>query len=300
MKWTAYVREPRRFFAGVAKRMPLGFLNDEQYLRFIYRLRTGERLDLDDPQTYNEKLQWMKLYDRRPEYTVMVDKYAAKQWVEERIGSQYIIPTLGVWEHFDQIDLDGLPDQFVLKCTHDSGGLVIVKDKSKLDREAARRKLEKCLRRNYYDIVREWAYKDVPPRIIAEQYMTDESGRELKDYKVFTFDGVPRLIQVDYDRFSDHKRNLYTPQWRFVDAEIDYPNDPAREIPAPQKLEEMLTLAAELAKGYPHIRVDFYSIRDRIYFGELTLYHGAGLETFRPPEFGRTVGAWMKLPEKNR
>lgn len=297
MKSIYYIKEPGRLVAAVVKRLPLRFLEDKTYCSLIYRLRTGKKMDWDTPKTYNQKLQWIKLYDHRPEYTVMVDKCAAKQWVAKRIGEQYIIPTLGVWQHFDEIDFDTLPDQFVLKCTHDSGGLVIVKDKKTLDKKAAKRKLEKCLRKNYYYFNREWAYKGVPPRIIAEKYMVDETGTDLKDYKVFTFDGQPKLIQVDFDRFTNHRRNLYTPQWQYIDAEIDYPADPKVKIAPPQKLDEMLKLAHKLSVGYPHIRVDFYSIREHIYFGELTLYHGGGLETFRPEEFGKTLGDWLILPE---
>lgn len=279
-----------------SKQELLNFLPDRTYLKLIYRRRMGGRLNLTSPQTFNEKLQWLKLYDRNPEYTTMVDKYAAKKWVANRIGEEYIIPTLGVWEHFDDIDFDTLPNQFVLKCTHDSGGLVIVKDKSKLDKKFAKQKIEHCLKRNYYWAGREWPYKNVPPRIIAEKYMTDESGIELKDYKIFNFEGEPKLIEVDYDCFVEHKRNLYTTDWQYIEAAIQYPTDPNHQIDRPKQLEKMLELARKLSEGIPHVRTDFYCIDDRIYLGELTFYHGSGFEKFDPESLGEEMGKWLKLP----
>ncbi len=278
-------------FHGFYHNMP-----DDVYLRKLFESRLGEKLHLEDPITFNEKLQWLKLYDRNPEYTTMVDKYAAKKWVADRIGEEYIIPTLGVWKHFDDIDFDTLPNQFVLKCTHDSGGLVIVKDKSKLDKRSAKKKLEKSLKRNFYWVGREWPYKNVPPRIIAEKYMTDESGIELKDYKIFNFNGEPKLIQVDYDRFVEHKRNLYTTDWQYIEAAINYPTDPNHQINRPKQLEKMLDLARKLSDGIPHVRTDFYCIDDRIYFGELTFYHASGFAWFKPESFNQEMGEWLKLP----
>ena len=292
-KW---YKDPRYVMAGIAKHLPLHWMKDETYLRLIYRIRFGNKLDLDAPKTFNEKLQWLKLHDRRPEYTIMVDKYAVKKWVTDRIGEQYVIPTLGVWEHFDEIDFDALPDRFVLKCTHDSGGVVIVKDKNCFDKKTAKRKIEKCLKRNFYYLGREWPYKNVPPRIIAEPYLTDESEVELKDYKIFNFDGMPHLIQVDYDRFTLHKRNLYSTDWKYIEAAIQYPTDPDHMIAEPQKLDEMLELAHKLSEGFPHVRTDFYNIEGRILFGELTLNHGSGFERFTPPELALSMGQWLTLP----
>lgn len=271
--------------------------SDEKFLKKKYYLTTGEKLDLDHPKTFNEKLQWLKLHDRKPIYTTMVDKYAAKEYVAKKVGEQYIIPTLGVYRHFDEIDFQKLPHQFVLKCTHDSGGIVIVKDKAKMDKRAARKRLENSLKRNYYYQGREWPYKNVPPRIIAEKYMVDESGMELKDYKFFCFNGEPKLVQVDFGRFDVHKRNLYTPEWEYIDASIKFPNDPTIQIPRPAKLEKMLEIAAVLSEGIAQVRVDLYSIRDEIYFGELTMYHGGGMEKFTPEELGIKMGTWIKLPQ---
>lgn len=271
---------------------------DKQYLKLMYWARTGRKLNLENPKTFNEKLQWMKLYYHRPEYSMMVDKYEVKKYVAGLIGEEYIIPTIGVWDHFDDIDFDTLPDQFVLKCTHDSGGLVICTDKKHLDMENAKRKIEKSLASNYFFHGREWPYKNVKPRIIAEKYMTDESGVELKDYKVFNFDGVPKIIQVDYDRFIGHKRNLYTTDWEYINAEIEFPTDADHIIEKPQKLEEMLMLARKLSAGMPHVRTDFYSIKDRLYFGELTFCHGSGFEHFVPDSFETEMGEVFKLPKQ--
>ena len=274
------------------KLVPAGII-----LKRRYKKRFGRDLNLKDPKTFNEKLQWLKLHDRQPIYTKMVDKYEAKKLVASMVGEQYIIPTLGVWNKFDDIDFDGLPDRFVLKCTHDSGSVVICKDKKTFDVDNARKILEAGLKENFYWYGREWPYKNVPRRIIAEKYMEDESGYELKDYKVFCFDGEPKMIQVDYDRFTGHKRNLYTTDWEFINATIEYPNDENHEIERPLGLDTMLDIARKITKGIPHVRADFYSIGSDIYFGELTFYHGGGFEVFTPREFEITMGDWITLPK---
>lgn len=272
-------------------------VSDKWYLEKLFFRATGCKLDLKNPRTFNEKLQWLKLYDRKPEYTQMVDKYEVKKLVAQKIGEEYIIPTLGVWEKFDRIDFDRLPQQFVLKCTHDSGSVIVVKDKSQFDRKAAKKKLDSALKRNFYYWGREWPYKNVKPRIIAEKYMTDESGTELKDYKIFNFDGKPEFIQVDYNRFVEHRRNLYSTDWKYMEKAIQYATDPSVQIQKPQKLDEMLDLAKKLSAGIPHVRTDFYSIDGgKIYFGELTFYHGSGFEKFDPEEFGVECGNMIKLP----
>lgn len=197
-KVSDYLKNPYRVLLPLAARGYLKTMPDEKYLKLMFRARMGKKLNLDEPQTFNEKLQWLKLYNRKPEYTRMVDKYEAKAYVAERIGAEHIIPTLGIWNSFDEIDFNKLPMQFVLKCTHDSGGLVICKDKEKLDIKAAREKIEKSLKNSYYDWGREWPYKDVKPRIIAEQYMADN----LRDYKLFCFDSIPRMTLVCSERFT--------------------------------------------------------------------------------------------------
>lgn len=270
--------------------------SDEKFLKKKYRIVTGKELNLECPESFNEKLQWLKLHDRKRCYTTMVDKYAVKDYVAGKVGEKYIIPTFGVWERFEDIDFNKLPKQFALKCTHDSGGVVICKDKEKLDMRHAKRILSSSLKRNYFYKGREWPYLNVSPRIIAEQYMVDESEKELKDYKLFCFDGEPKLIQVDFGRFDVHRRNLYTTDWEYIDASIKYPKDPSTQIPRPARLKEMLEVAEKLAEGIPHVRVDLYSIKEKIYFGELTMYHGGGMEKFTPEELGKRMGGWIKLP----
>ena len=269
------------------------------YLRLKYRLAMGKRLELKSPKTYNEKLQWLKLHDRKPVYTDMVDKYEAKRFVSERIGEEYVIPTYGVWDSFDDIDLDALPEQFVLKCTHDSGGLVIVKDKSALDVAAARAKIEKCLRRNFYYSGREWPYKNVKPRIIAEAYMEDTETAELRDYKFFCFDGTVRALFIASERQKEGEETKFD----FFDADYNHlpvkNGHPNADVPPrrPVNFEKMKELAEKLSAGVPHLRVDFYEVDGRIYFGELTFSHWSGMVPFEPAEWDRTFGDWITLPD---
>lgn len=223
---------------------------DENYLKHYYKANLGRELNLDNPTTFSEKLQWLKLHDRNPIYVKMVDKEKAKEYAASIIGDKYLIKTYGVWNSFEDINFSELPHEYVLKCTHDSGSVVIVNDRNRLNYRKAKRKLEKGLNHCYFYEGREWAYKKVVPRIIAEQYMEDESGYELKDYKIFNFHGEPKLIQVDFDRFSDHKRNLYDTNWNKLNVELLYPSSP-RIIEKPGKLDEMLMLAKRLSANIP-------------------------------------------------
>lgn len=286
----------------VAKHGGYKHLSDEDFLKKMYYARMGKRLDLNNPQTYNEKLQWLKLYDRKPEYTKLVDKYEVKKFVVDRIGKEHVIPTLGVWDSFEQIDFDSLPKQFVLKCTHDSGGLFICTDKDKLDIEVARKKINQSLRRNFYYFGREWPYKNVKPRIIAEKYMVDESGYELKDYKFFCFDGVPKALFIATDRQlkdEDTKFDFYDAEFNHIPVVNGHPNA-YKEIKKPESFEEMKRLASILSVNIPHVRVDLYDINGHIYFGELTFYHFSGMVPFEPDEWDYTFGSWINLPNKKR
>lgn len=273
---------------------------DPLYVRLAYFRRMKKFPNLKNPKTFNEKLQWLKLYNRNPEHTRIVDKYEAKQYIAERIGEEYIIPTLGVWNNFDEIDFDSLPEQFVLKCTHDSGGLVICRDKSELDLAAARKKIEASLKTNYYWHSREWPYKNVIPRILAEQYMIDESGTQLKDYKIFCFNGQPYCIQVDFDRFTEHKKNLYTLDWELLEFSFNYPAHPEVEIAKPPVLDKMLELARVLSAGEPYVRVDFYCIDGKPYVGEITFFPASGYGKFVPEKYDTILGEKIQLPKNNR
>ena len=255
-------------------------------------------MNLDNPKTYNEKLQWLKLYYRNPEYTPMVDKAEAKQYVSSIIGEEHIIPTLAVYDKVEDIDFDSLPNQFVLKCTHDSGGIVICTDKNKLDKKEAIKKLRKGLKKNYYYRNREWPYKNVKPRIIAEQYMSDAEG-ELKDYKFFCFNGVPEFMFIASDRFNkqeDTKFDFFDMDFNHLPFTNGHPNA-TKQIEKPAGFEEMKRLAAILSKDMPHVRVDFYDINGKIYFGELTFFHWSGFTPFRPIEWDYKFGEKIILPK---
>lgn len=288
---------------AIAKLMALGFfygLPDKPYLQLQFWARMNRPLNLKNPQTFNEKLQWLKLYDRRPEYTTMVDKYEAKKYVADRIGEEYIIPTLGVWERFEDIDFASLPEQFVLKCTHDSGGLVICRDKKQLNLAAAQKVLNDSLRNRYYLFGREWPYKNVKPRIMAEKYMSDrgqqtDSG-ELTDYKFMCFHGTVENIFTVTERYSsDLKVTFFDRAWNRLPFERHYPTS-SKEIAKPQNLEAMIILAEELSKGIPFLRVDFYEVAGKIYFGELTFFPGSGMEEFNPEAWDLKLGQLIELP----
>lgn len=272
---------------------------DELYLRLKFYFIFGRRLNLDNPQTYNEKLQWLKLHDQHPEYTKMVDKIEAKRYVASVIGNEYIIPTLKTYDSIDEVDFDELPRQFVLKCTHDSGGVVVCKDKDKLDKQKALKKLSKSLSENFNYQTREYPYKNVKPRIIAEQYMEDESGYELKDYKIFCFDGEPKLSFVASDRQKedeDTKFDFFDINWNHLPVVNGHPLS-THAIAKPKNYTKMLELAAKLAKGIPHVRVDLYNINGKIYFGEMTFFHWSGFMPFIPEEWDYTFGSYLHLPK---
>ena len=290
-----------RLLDALSRRQLLNWVPDGLYLKLFYQFRTGKKLNLKNPQTFNEKLQWLKIYDRKPEYTTMVDKYLAKDYVASIIGKEHIIPTLGVWDKFDDINFDELPHQFVLKCTHDSGGLVIVTDKTKLDRNAAKNKIEKSLRRNFYWGTREWPYKNVKPRIIAEKYIenesakeygTDVSKKELIDYKFYCFHGEPRFFYISKG-LENHKTasiSFVTNEWKFAPfRRSDYkPFDVLP--PKPERLEQMLEMARQLSRNHIFLRVDLYEVNSQLYFSELTFTPSGGVMTFEPDDWYLKLG----------
>lgn len=271
---------------------------DELFLKLKFRLVMGQKLDLDNPKTFNEKLQWLKLYNRKPEYTTMVDKYAVKGYVADIIGQEHIIPTLGVWNSVDEIDWDVLPNQFVLKTTHGGGGsgVIICKDKATFDKDKAKQQLQNSLNSDIYINFREWPYKDVPRCIIAEKYMLDESGYELKDYKFFCFNGRVECFKVDFDRFTSHKANYYDrnatllPFWETV-----CPADHSKIFDKPKHFNKMIEYAEILSKNIPFVRIDFYNINGKIYFGEITFFPAAGMGKFEPEEWDIILGKWLNI-----
>lgn len=272
---------------------------DKLYLKMFYRYRMGKNLNINNPQTFNEKLQWLKLYDRNPEYSKMVDKYEVKQYVASIIGEEYIIPTIGIYDKFEDINFDELPKQFVMKCTHDSGGLVICKDKKDLDINEVKNKIEVFLKRKYFYHGREWPYKNVKPRIIIEQYMKEEHKEELTDYKFMCFNGKVKCSFTCLNRNSPNGLNVdfYDINWNKMPFERYYKNSNI-VLEKPKNYEKMIELAEKLSKNIPFVRVDFYEINNKLYFGELTFYPGCGCESFQPEEYDRILGEWIRLPSK--
>ncbi len=292
---------PRRILLFFLEKVGIRKMNDEDYAHIIYEFKFGRKINLDNPMTFNEKIQWLKLNDRNPQYSKLVDKYEAKEFVKGAIGEQYVIPSYGVWNAYSEIDFAELPDSFVLKCTHDSGSIVFVKDKNSFDEVGAKQRFDKTLKANYYHKGHEWAYENVKPRIIAEKLLETANG-DLKDYKVFVLNGIPRMIQVDYGRFTNHRRNLYTPEWEYIHGSLHYPTDPDYVIEKPGCLDELLSVAAKLAKrvDIPFLRTDFYIVDDHIYFGEMTLYPGNGQEVFTPDALDFKLGEYLELPVSGR
>lgn len=276
----------------------LRWLPDEAFIKLYYRLRMHRSCDLDNPKSFNEKLQWLKLHDRNPRYTDMVDKIEAKKIAAAVIGEEHIIPTLGVWDSFDEIDFGALPDRFVLKCSHDSEGLVIVKDKSKLDIVAVRKKIESAMRYNFYYIGREWPYKNVKPRILAEEYLDSDAGKESPtDYRVMCFGGKARCVFTCTGRGEGNLSvDFFDTDWNHLPFTRRYPNG---SVPpdATKRLKDMLNLAERLSETIPFVRADFYEVAGELYFGELTFYPGSGMEEFDPEDWDAELGSWIELPE---
>ena len=274
----------------------LRFLPDRAFIQLYYFARFRRFCDFDDPKTFNEKLQWLKLNDRNPLYITLVDKCEVKAWVAERIGSEHVVPTLGVWDSFDEIDFEALPERFVLKCTHDSEGVVVVSDRAQFGLEAAKAKIEAALKCNFYYIGREWPYLNVKPRIIAEEYMEDLRHGELRDYKFFCFDGEPKVMFVASGRGAGQtKFDYFDTHFNRFDIKQHYPNSEG-EIERPETFGRMMDAARTLSRGIPQVRIDFYEVDGKMYFGECTFYHFSGFMPFEPDEWDEVFGSWLFLP----
>lgn len=285
--------------AGIKVRLPLdtplGKL--KLYLKVWFFKKTGGFLDLDDPKTFNEKIQWLKIYDSTPIKTRLADKYLVREWIKEKIGEEYLIPLLGVWDKFDDIDFDKLPDRFVLKGNHGCAYNYIVKDKSKMDIEDARKKFNKWMKRNYaQNGGLELHYKDIPPKIVAEAYIED-SNKELNDYKIMCFNGKPQYIWIDQGRFTNRTENIYNKKWELQPFLLSYPNS-KEQVPPPENLDKMFELAEILAKDFPLVRVDFYNVDGKIYFGEMTFTSCSGIDKFIPSSYNRVWGDMLELPRQ--
>jgi hypothetical protein len=290
--------EPRKIIFHLNARGFLNWMTDDIHIRIMYRLQLGKKLNLKNPTTFNEKLQWFKLHDRNPEYIKMVDKYAVREYIKNTIGEEHLIPLIGVYDNFDEINFDELPNKFVLKTTHDSGGVVICTDKSKLNLKQAKKKINKSLKRNYYWHAREWPYKNVKPRIVCEKFMLDESGTELKDYKFMCFNGEAKCSFVCLNRNSPKGLNVdfYDMDWKPMPFERKYPNS-GTMILKPKTFDKMVEFAERIAQDKTFVRVDFYEINGYLYFGEITFYPGSGFEKFEPDLWDKILGSWIKIPD---
>lgn len=296
-----FVTEPETRFGYLQK---LGFMNrldDEVFLKKIFKLKLGYELNLENPRSFNEKIQWLKIHDRNPEYTKLVDKYEVRKYISDKIGEDYLIPLLGVWDNVEDINFDKLPNKFVLKCNHNSGlGMCICENKDLLDIKKVKKELKKGLKENYYLTGREWPYKNVKRKIIAEKYMSNNFPNDLEkgllDYKFMCFNGTVRCSFVCSERFSKEglKVTFFDKNWNMMPFERKYPRS-KKNIPKPQNYEKMIELAEKLAENIPFVRVDLYEINGKIYFGELTFHPGSGMEEFMPVDADYELGSWLNL-----
>lgn len=291
------MKNPSLIIKGLGSRGLLNWLSDDIYLKLIYKSALKKELNLKNPINYNERLQWLKINDRKTHYTKYVDKLEVRGLISNKIGEKYLIPLLGVYETVDDIDWEMLPEQFVLKCTHGSGTNIICSNKSNLNVNHSIKQLKKWMNKNWYWVGREWPYKNIKPKIICEKYMVENEGEELKDYRVFCFDGEPKFIAVDFEINNKEKtrRNLYDLEWNFLENEISYPRELGIDVKRPFQLENMVNISKFLSKDMAHVRIDFYSIGEEIYFGEMTFYHQLGLAKISPEEFSDKMGSWIPI-----
>lgn len=294
------IERPQRVLVRIWVLMSKLIKSDKLYLSVYYYLATSRRMDFENPQTFTQKMQWLKLYNNSTLCTKLVDKYSVRSFIKEKIGEKYLFPLLGVWNSFDEIDFNALPTKFVLKTTHDSGGIVICKDKSKFNYNQAKRKISKSLKTNYFWHSREFPYKNVVPRVIAEKYMSYNDGSDLVDYKFFCFDGEPKILFFASERFS--KKGI-PPKFDYYDMDLNHlpirskgHENSSRVLKDIPGFEEMKEIARTLSKGFPFVRVDLYNIDGRIYFGEMTFHHDGGTVLFVPEEWDLKFGKMINLP----
>lgn len=295
------MRLKKRFALSLKNNLRL--IPDEMYMRLYFKAKLHYEPDFVNPQTFNEKLQWYKLNYRNPALTMLADKYAVRSFVEDRIGAEYLVPLYGVFDCVEEIDINKFPDRFVLKCTHDSQSTFVCTNKAKFDVIDTKKRLHVALCRNWYWQGREWAYRGITPRVVAEAYL-DEPGRETPtDYKFYCFDGKVALVQTDTDRFTAHDMQYFTPNWEQC-GDIDHEVSGRKPTEKPENYALMLKLAEKLATGFPHVRVDWYNIAGKPYFGEMTFYTGGGFDPFyaqekQPDKLDRELGDLFLLPRDN-
>lgn len=303
MKIKKYLKKPSRFLVLLITRLSFieRIVPDELYLKMVFKEKVGYKLNLENPKTFNEKLQWLKLYYYNKNYIKMVDKYEVKKIIAEKIGEEYVVPTFGIWDSFDDIDFDILPNKFVLKCTHDSGGVVICRDKKNFNKQKAKSVIEKSLKKNYFYSGREWPYKYVNPRVMVEEYMEDSTSEGLDDYKYFCFNGSSKIMYIATERESkeETKFDYYDLDFNHLDITNGHPMS-SKIIEKPIKFNQMKLLAEVLSENMPHVRIDFYCVGDKIYFGEYTFFHWSGFTPFEPKKWDEILGDCIILPEKKK
>lgn len=296
-KIKSFIENPVYFITSPAAKGWLNWMPDSIYIKALYRATIHRKCNLKNPVGYNEKLQWLKLHDRKPEYIQMVDKYDVREYIAELFGKDCLIPCLGVYDSVEEIDIEKLPEKFVLKCTHDSGSVEICTNKNSFDWNTAKANLVASMKRNYYSTYREWPYKAVNPRIIVEQYMVDDESQDLPDYKIMCFNGEARIIEHHENRFTGatHTQTFYSRNWEILD--ISQPGLYPVEVPVdrPAQLDEMLEMSEKIAKDMYHARIDWYIINGKIYFGEMTFYDGSGFEPFTTWEMEEYLGSQIDL-----
>ena len=272
----------------------LRFIPDEPYLKMVYRIKAGNKLNLKNPVTFCEKQNWLKIHDKHPEYAKLADKVAVHDYIKEKIGEEYCFPILGVWDHYDDIDFSKLPDEFVLKCNHDSGSVKVIHDKNSINHAEMKQFYEGRLKINPFYIGREYPYKMIQPKIYAEKYMTPQGAKDIEDYKFFCFNGKPEILFVATERSSDCKFDFYDMDFQHLNIENIHPQS-GKEIPKPECFEEMKQIAAKLSEGMKFVRIDLYEISGKVYFGEFTFYHGGGFWPMKPDEWEKKLGDLIEL-----
>lgn len=298
-KIQSLIRNPYKLIEKIIIRFP-NIFPDKLYLQLLYRSKIGHWINWKKPKTFTEKIQWLKIYNRQQEYTMMVDKYEAKKYVANIIGEKHIIQTIGVWDDPEDIIWDSLPDKFVLKTTHGGGGggVIICKDKKTFDKRTAIEKLRKSLEKDIFTEFREWPYKNVHKRIIAEKFI-ETNTENLFDYKFFCFNGKVKFFKVDFDRFVDHHANYYSPEGILLKfGEADFPPIPTKVIKLPENLDEMIILSEKLSRNTKFLRVDLYNVKSKIYFGELTFFPASGMGKWTPEEYDRIIGDYLNISNK--
>lgn len=297
---TFYFKNPKKTIYYIFNKFS-HLLPDKLHLKVQYRMAMGEKLNLENPKTFCEKIQWLKLYNRKPEYTMMVDKLTVKKYVADIIGSEYVIPLLGAWDRVEDIDLDSLPNSFVLKTSHGGGsvGIYICKDKRQIDKEKLFAVMTSAMKQNIYKMTGEWPYKNVKKRVFAEKYMANSSdNNDLADYKWYCFDGEPCFCQVILDRHTAETIDFFDKEWNHQEFIGLNPNvSHAQTLPdKPENLQNHIEIARKLSKGIPFCRVDLYEICGKTYFGEITFYPASGIGKFSPHEYNTILGDMIKLP----